>query len=177
MAYERMSKHQYDPLQDLLEKDEIDAFLTSKGKDLPKNIDWHHTRQSSADPSMADVPEHIQPVRYTEHKYKEHSARPADVPTAGIHGDVTSPEKPIHDPNAPEVQTARFNPKEPLAEGTLEEQGMSEREFGKRAPGNFKDISKVRDPALMPYYDYQIKTENGIWRKVRGTKIWLLFPM
>lgn len=177
MAYDRMSKGKYDPLQDLLKADERAAFLASKGKELPKGIDWHHTRQSSADPAMADVPEHIHPVRHTEHKYGEHSARPGDVPTAGIRGDVTSPKQPIYDPNAPEVQTGRFDPNEPAAKGTLSEEGISTREHSPktRRPPGFKDVGKVSDPALSPRYDYQVKTKEGTWRRNKETDEWVLF--
>lgn len=49
-------------------------------------------------------------------------------------------------------------------------------EFGKRAPPNFKDIGKVREPVLKAFYDYQIPTKGGVWRRVKGTTLWLLFP-
>jgi hypothetical protein len=173
IAFDRMSSEEYDPLRDLLQADERAAFL--EDKELPKDIDWHHTRQSSADPSMADVPEHIQPVSYLEHRFDEHSARPGDVPTAGIR-DVTSPKQPIYDPDAPEVRASRANPNEPVSKGTWEDIGASEREFGKRAPPNFKDLPKVRDPALKAKYDYQEKEDAGVWRHQRGTKTWDFEP-
>jgi hypothetical protein len=171
MAYDRMSEGQFDPLQNLLAADEINAFLQSGGKKLPKNIDWHHTRQSSADPGMADVPEHIQPVRYLEHKFGEHSARPGDVPTAGIR-EVTTPSKPIYDPDAPEVQTARYNPNEPVAEGSFQEEGLSVRDFGKRAPPNFKELGKVHDPVLKNLYEFKEVLRGSTFMKLKGTKEW-----
>lgn len=176
LAYDHMSKGEYDPLQDLLTADERDAFLESEGKELPGDIDWHHTRQTSADPGMADVPEHIQPLRHREHMYGEHGGKPANTPTAGIRGDVTSPKNPIYDPNAPEVQSGRFNPNEPVGDGSLEEQGISIQEFGKRRPANFKDVGKVRDPALKKKFDYQIKSETGVYRREISTGKWILFP-
>jgi hypothetical protein len=178
IAYERMSSHQYDPLQDLLTFAEADAFIDSGGKELPKDIDWHHTRQTSADPGMADVPEHIQPLRHAEHIFGAgaHRGKPANVPTAGIHGKVTSRERPIYDPNAPEVQSRRFDPNEPVGEETLAVLGMSVREFGKRRPPNFRDIGKVRDPVLKTKFDYQVKTEDAIYRREISTGKWLRFP-
>lgn len=175
LAYERMSSGKYDPLQDLLTADERERFLDSKGKDLPKDIDWHHTRQSSSDPAMADVPEHIQPLRIPrEHIFGEHLGRPADVPTAGIRGDVTSPEKPIFDPNDPEVRTREYMPDEPAGEQPLE--GFSEGESSARRPPNFRDIGKVRDPALKSRFDYEIRQPDGIYRREIATGKWIKFP-
>jgi hypothetical protein len=176
IAYERMSNGEYDPLQDVLTPDERAQFLDSEGKELPKDIDWHHTQQSSADPGMADVPEHIQPLRIREHIHGEHLGRPGNVPTAGIKGDVTTPTKPIFDPNAPEVQTGRVSPNEPPAEPTLGEEGFSEGDFSKRRSPNFRDIGRVRDPVYSGQYDYQIPTEGGVYRREIATGRWTFFP-
>jgi Domain of unknown function (DUF4157) len=176
MAYERMKAGQYDPLQDLLTADERAAFMDSEGKELPKDLDWHHTRQTSADPGMADVPEHIQPTRHVEHMFGEHQGQPGNVPTAGIRGEVTSPSKPIYDPNAPEVQTGRYNANEPAAEGTLEDQGMTEGDMTKRKSPNFRDLPKVQDPALKAKFDYEMKGSDGIYRREISTGKWVKFP-
>ncbi len=98
---ENLRTEQPDPaFQEHLQADERDAFIESKGRTVPRDTNMHHTRQSSADPGMADVPEHIQPVTRAQHMSTEHSPHTADAPTAGIHGDVTSPENPVYDPNA-----------------------------------------------------------------------------
>lgn len=200
-----MSKGEYDPSVDLFEADQVATFLNSEGKNLsknlPKNTDWHHTQQSSALPELADVPETIQPLSYLEHKFDAHSARPGDVPTAGLR-EVTTPAKPIYDPNAPETQTARYNPREPLAEGSLAEEAVSTRDLPNRAPPNFKDLPKVQEPALKSQYDYketlrlnkkskplvfmrhkatgewhQIKLENGVYMRKIGKGPWEPVPL
>ena len=158
IAYKRMSKDQYDPLQDLLSSDERTAFLESKGKELPKNIDWHHTVQTSQDPGMADVPEHIQPARHTEHIYEEHQGDTGGAPTAGIRGNVTTPEDPIYDPNAPEVQARRYNASQPLGDEDLEEEGFSE--LTSRKPRDFRDLPRAPQ-ALRADYDYQLPVAGG----------------
>jgi hypothetical protein len=172
IAYERLSNHQFDPLQNLLSSDELDAFLESEGEELPKNIDWHHTVQTSQDPGMADVPEHIQPVRYTEH-LEEHLGDPGKVPTAGLRGDVTTPEQPIYDPNAPEVQARRYNPYEPTGDEGLEQEGLSE--APPRKPRNFRNLRKV-PKQVRNYYDWAVRSPEGdVFRRHKASGKWVLF--
>jgi hypothetical protein len=124
---------------------------------------------------MADVPEHIQPVRYVEHVPTEHLGDPAKVPTAGIRGDVTTPEEPIFDPNDPKIQARRFSPNEPANEGDLEEQGIQE--TPSRKSPNFKNLRRVRDPALQGIYDFEARTPDGdLLRHHIGSGQWVLFP-
>jgi hypothetical protein len=123
---------------------------------------------------MADVPEHIQPVRYTEH-LEEHLGDPGKVPTAGIRGDVTTPERPIYDPNDPEVQAGRYNPSEPAGEGGLEQEGIGETP-ARKSP-NFRNLPRVRDPALRDIYDYEYRTPEGdLFRHHISSNRWVLFP-
>jgi hypothetical protein len=174
IAYERLSKHQFDPLQELLSSDELEAFLESEGEELPKNIDWHHTVQTSQDPGMADVPEHIQPVRYTEHVGGEHLGDPGGVPTAGLRADVTTPEQPIYDPNAPELQARRYNSFEPTGEQTLEEQGFSK--LPARKPPNFRNFRRVAQQ-FRNNYDFELRGPKGeIFRRHIASGKWVLFP-
>jgi hypothetical protein len=125
---ERLRTEQYDPFQDFLEADERDAFIESGGKEVPPGTQMHHTQQTMADPGMADVPEHIQPVTPAEHIPGEHGTNPANVPTAGIRGDVTTPRNPIFDPNA-EAAGGATNP------GMLSDaRRLADSETGARVP-------------------------------------------
>jgi hypothetical protein len=171
MGRSRLLEGEYDPFQDLLESDEVVEF--TENKELPKDTRMHHTQQTSADPQMADVPEHIQPVTHKEH-IGEHLGDPGKVPTAGVRGDVTTPKQPIYDPNAPEMQASRANPREPVGEGSLEEEGISE--TSARKSPNFRNLPRVRDPALRDIYDHEIRTPNGVFRHLIGSKTWVRFP-
>ena len=107
-ARERIGRGAYDPLMDTLSPDEVETFVDT-GR-LPEDISWHHTVQTSSDPSMADDIGTIQPVRGNDHIFGEHSGDTGMTPTAGIRGDVTTPERPIFDPNDPQTQTERYYP-------------------------------------------------------------------
>jgi hypothetical protein len=111
LARERIGRGEYDPLKDVLTPDELEHFQATG--ELPNDIDWHHTMQTSSDFSMADDVATIQPVRNPEHIFGEHGGHTGSTPTAGIRRDVTSPERPIYDPNSPDVQTRRYDPMAP----------------------------------------------------------------
>jgi hypothetical protein len=185
MAYERMRAGEYDPLQDHLTPDQREAFMDfmkareeRAPKDLLKDLeevaksdtDWHHTMQTAADPAMADVAETVQPTSRKGHFWDEHPGNTQSPPTAGIRGDVTTKERPIFDPNAPEEQTARFNPQEPVETDPLPD--LSTRELGRKPP-SFREIARpVTDPALSPRFDLQMRYGRATYYREITTGRW-----
>lgn len=110
LARERILRGEYDPLVDTIPADELEEFLdTGRLSHTTEQVDMHHTVQKSSDPSMADEVESIQPVTNSEHAV-EHDGDYGATPTAGIRGDVTNPDRPIYDPNDPDVQAGAYSP-------------------------------------------------------------------
>ncbi|MEM8742763.1 MAG: RHS repeat-associated core domain-containing protein, partial [Pseudomonadota bacterium] len=109
-ARERILRGEYDPLVDTIPADELDEFLeTGKLSHTTDQVDWHHTTQKSSDPMMADEVDSIQPTTNAEHGV-EHNGDFEATPTAGIRGDTTTPDRPIYDPNDPDVQAGAHHP-------------------------------------------------------------------
>jgi hypothetical protein len=177
MAAERMGNEEFDPTREVLYPEEREPFIEGKGKlkgDAKReDIAWHHSRQTSQNPDMADVPEHIQPVTKQEHFYEEHGGDTGNVPTTGTRGDVTTPENPIYDADAPDVQARRYDFTASSGEQSPEQQGMSE--LPGRKPPDLGGLPRV-PRAFRGQYDVQYSTRSGVFRHHIATGRWVFFP-